>query len=154
MRLSELKTGESGIVVKILGHGAFRKRVIEMGFVKGQVICLLYTSYLHVANAVKRKCSHSSATRCEKRVQCNAVQRQNNLSSATRCEKRVRCNAVQRQDNLSSATRRSRGAEKGTTPKGRRRRPPTPYLLYIKNSPGWDKKRVNSLHPYTTFVTQ
>ncbi|MCM1333169.1 MAG: ferrous iron transport protein B [Bacteroides sp.] len=38
MRLSELKTGESGIVVKILGHGAFRKRVIEMGFVKGQVI--------------------------------------------------------------------------------------------------------------------
>lgn len=38
MRLSELKTGESGIIVKILGHGAFRKRVIEMGFVKGQVI--------------------------------------------------------------------------------------------------------------------
>ena len=38
MRLAELKTGESGIVVKILGHGAFRKRMIEMGFVKGQVI--------------------------------------------------------------------------------------------------------------------
>lgn len=38
MRLAELKTGESGIVVKILGHGAFRKRMIEMGFIKGQVI--------------------------------------------------------------------------------------------------------------------
>lgn len=38
MNLSELKTGESAIVVKILGHGAFRKRVIEMGFVKGQII--------------------------------------------------------------------------------------------------------------------
>lgn len=38
MRLSELKTGETGIIVKIQGHGAFRKRVIEMGFVKGRPI--------------------------------------------------------------------------------------------------------------------
>lgn len=38
MRLSDLKTGESGVIVKILGHGAFRKRVIEMGFVKGKII--------------------------------------------------------------------------------------------------------------------
>lgn len=38
MRLSELKTGETGVIVKILGHGAFRKRVMEMGFVKGQEI--------------------------------------------------------------------------------------------------------------------
>ena len=41
MRLSELQTGESAIVVKIHGHGAFRKRVIEMGFVKGRVISVL-----------------------------------------------------------------------------------------------------------------
>ncbi|MDE6271107.1 MAG: FeoA domain-containing protein, partial [Muribaculaceae bacterium] len=38
MRLSELKTGETGVVVKILGHGAFRKRMIEMGFVKGRPV--------------------------------------------------------------------------------------------------------------------
>lgn len=38
MRLSDLKTGQEGIVVKILGHGALRKRVIEMGFVRGQRI--------------------------------------------------------------------------------------------------------------------
>lgn len=38
MLLSELKTGQKAIVVKILGHGAFRKRVIEMGFVKGQEV--------------------------------------------------------------------------------------------------------------------
>ena len=38
MRLSELKTGEIGVVVKILGHGAFRKRVMEMGFVKGRPV--------------------------------------------------------------------------------------------------------------------
>lgn len=41
MRLSELKTGDIGVVVKILGHGAFRKRVIEMGFVKGRPVRVL-----------------------------------------------------------------------------------------------------------------
>ncbi len=46
MRLSELKTGETGIVVKILGHGAFRKRMIEMGFVKGRDIKVLMAAPL------------------------------------------------------------------------------------------------------------
>lgn len=41
MKLSELKTGQTGIVVKIHGHGAFRKRVMEMGFVKGQAVVVL-----------------------------------------------------------------------------------------------------------------
>jgi len=41
MKLSELKTGETGVVVKILGHGAFRKRVMEMGFVKGRPVKVL-----------------------------------------------------------------------------------------------------------------
>ena len=41
MKLSQLKTGEEGVVVKILGHGAFKKRVIEMGFVRGRVIKVL-----------------------------------------------------------------------------------------------------------------
>lgn len=36
-----MQTGQSGIVVKILGHGAFRKRVMEMGFVKGREIKVL-----------------------------------------------------------------------------------------------------------------
>ena len=38
MRLSELKIGEKAIVVKVLGRGAFRKRIIEMGFVRGQEV--------------------------------------------------------------------------------------------------------------------
>ena len=46
MRLSDLKTGETGIVVRLLGHGAFRKRVIEMGFVKGQIIKVLLNAPL------------------------------------------------------------------------------------------------------------
>lgn len=41
MRLSDLKPGQSGVITKILGHGAFRKRVMEMGFVKGRVIHVL-----------------------------------------------------------------------------------------------------------------
>lgn len=35
MKLSELKTGESGVIVKVHGHGGFRKRIVEMGFIKG-----------------------------------------------------------------------------------------------------------------------
>lgn len=41
MKLSELQTGQTGIVVKIHGHGAFRKRVIEMGFVKGHAVTVV-----------------------------------------------------------------------------------------------------------------
>lgn len=41
MKLSELQTGETGIVLKIHGHGAFRKRAIEMGFVKGHAVKVL-----------------------------------------------------------------------------------------------------------------
>ena len=45
-KLSELKTGEEGIVVKILGHGSFRKRVIEMGFVRGHEVKVLLNAPL------------------------------------------------------------------------------------------------------------
>ena len=34
MKLSDLKTGETGVIVKVLGHGGFRKRIIEMGFIQ------------------------------------------------------------------------------------------------------------------------
>ena len=47
MRLSELKPGETGIIVKILGHGAFRKRMLEMGFVRGREIKVLLDAPLH-----------------------------------------------------------------------------------------------------------
>ena len=41
MRLDQLTTGQTATIVKILGHGAFRKRMIEMGFVKGQTVKVL-----------------------------------------------------------------------------------------------------------------
>ena len=38
MLLSDLKTGEKGMVVRVAGHGAFRKRIIEMGFINGVMV--------------------------------------------------------------------------------------------------------------------
>lgn len=38
MRLSELHTGEKAYIVKVNGSGAFRKRLLEMGFVRGQEV--------------------------------------------------------------------------------------------------------------------
>ena len=46
MRLSELNTGEKAIVVKIHGHGAFRKRVMEMGFVRGRNVVAVLSAPL------------------------------------------------------------------------------------------------------------
>lgn len=37
-RLSDLETGADALIVKVLGHGAFRKRITEMGFVKGKKV--------------------------------------------------------------------------------------------------------------------
>lgn len=47
MRLDELHNGQKAIIVKILGHGAFRKRMIEMGFVKGHEVSVLLHAPLH-----------------------------------------------------------------------------------------------------------
>ena len=46
MRLSELKTGDKGVVVKVLGHGGFRKRIVEMGFIKGKMVEVLLSAPL------------------------------------------------------------------------------------------------------------
>lgn len=41
MRLSDLRPGQKAVIVKILGHGAFRKRVMEMGFVRGREVTMV-----------------------------------------------------------------------------------------------------------------
>lgn len=46
MKLSELNTGQSGIIVKVTGHGGFRKRIVEMGFIKGQKVDVLLNAPL------------------------------------------------------------------------------------------------------------
>lgn len=46
MRLSQLTAGQTGVIIKILGHGAFRKRMIEMGFVRGHEVKVLMSAPL------------------------------------------------------------------------------------------------------------
>lgn len=46
MRLSELTTGQKGVIVKVLGHGGFRKRIVEMGFIKGKTVEVLLNAPL------------------------------------------------------------------------------------------------------------
>ena len=46
MKLSELKTGERGVIVKVNGHGGFRKRIQEMGFVKGNKVKVILNAPL------------------------------------------------------------------------------------------------------------
>ena len=46
MRLSELKSGESATILKVNGHGGFRRRIMEMGFVRGQRVEVLLNAPL------------------------------------------------------------------------------------------------------------
>ena len=46
MRLADLKTGEQGVIVKVNGHGSFRKRLIEMGFISGKKVTVVLNAPL------------------------------------------------------------------------------------------------------------
>lgn len=46
MRLSELRTGDKGVIVKVMGRGAFRKRIIEMGFIRGKEVVVIQNAPL------------------------------------------------------------------------------------------------------------
>ena len=46
MKLSELGTGERGVIVKVSGHGSFRKRIVEMGFVRGNKVKVILNAPL------------------------------------------------------------------------------------------------------------
>ena len=46
MNLSEIQTGESAVIVKVNGHGGFRKRLIEMGFISGKKVRVILNAPL------------------------------------------------------------------------------------------------------------
>lgn len=46
MLLSDLNTGEKGVIVRVNGSGAFRKRILEMGFIKGKTIKVILNAPL------------------------------------------------------------------------------------------------------------
>jgi ferrous iron transport protein B len=47
MRLSDLQTGAAGYIIRVLGHGGFRRRIMEMGFVRGQRVEVLLNAPLN-----------------------------------------------------------------------------------------------------------
>ena len=47
MNLSDLQNGDSAVIVRVSGHGAFRRRIIEMGFVRGQKVTSMLNSPLN-----------------------------------------------------------------------------------------------------------
>ena len=47
MKLSELKNGETAVIVRLLGHGGFRKRIMEMGFIRGEKVKSVLDSPMH-----------------------------------------------------------------------------------------------------------
>ena len=46
MKLSDLKTGQHATIVTVQGHGSFRKRIVEMGFVRGKDVEVLLNAPL------------------------------------------------------------------------------------------------------------
>ncbi|MDR0348534.1 MAG: ferrous iron transport protein B [Tannerella sp.] len=46
MKLSELQTGEKGVIVKVMGRGVFRRRITEMGFIRGKEIQVIHNAPL------------------------------------------------------------------------------------------------------------
>ena len=47
MKLSELKNGETAVIVRLSGHGGFRKRIMDMGFIRGEKVKSVLDSPMH-----------------------------------------------------------------------------------------------------------
>lgn len=68
MRLSDVPTGEKCVVVKVHGHGSFRNRIVEMGFVKGEQVTVVKNAPLRDPIEYRLMDSHISLRRSEARL--------------------------------------------------------------------------------------
>jgi len=68
LKLSEIPTGEECVIVKVHGHGSFRNRIVEMGFVKGEKVTVVKNAPLHDPIEYKLMDSHISLRRSEARL--------------------------------------------------------------------------------------
>ena len=106
--LSELKTGEEGIITKVLGHGAFRKRITEMGFVKGKKVAVIKNAPLQDPVEYKILNYNVSLRRSEARmVEVIAVEDADTLSrvpfAGTIDEEILKISALQRGNEINIA---------------------------------------------------
>ena len=68
LKLSDIATGEECVVVKVHGHGSFRNRIVEMGFVKGEKISVIKNAPLYDPIEYKLMNSHILLRRSEARL--------------------------------------------------------------------------------------
>ena len=54
MTLADLSPGEKGVITKVKGHGAFRKRILEMGFISGKQVGVIQRAPLTLRNSEAR----------------------------------------------------------------------------------------------------
>ena len=66
--LFDLQQGDSGVITKVKGRGAFRKRITEMGFVKGKTVTVIKAAPLQDPVEYKILGSHVSLRHSEARL--------------------------------------------------------------------------------------
>ncbi|MBO7493818.1 MAG: ferrous iron transport protein B [Bacteroidales bacterium] len=67
MTLADVKTGEYGVIVRITGHGSFRHRLMEMGFVRGEKVKVIRNAPLRDPIEYEIMGGHVSLRRIEAR---------------------------------------------------------------------------------------
>ncbi|WP_251623880.1 ferrous iron transport protein B [Odoribacter lunatus] len=65
LRLSDVPTGQDCVIVKVHGHGSFRNRIMEMGFVKGESVRVIKNAPLRDPIEYEVMDSHVSLRRSE-----------------------------------------------------------------------------------------
>lgn len=68
LSLADIPTGEECVIVKVHGHGSFRNRIVEMGFVKGEKVLVVKNAPLHDPIEYRIMDSHISLRRSEARL--------------------------------------------------------------------------------------
>ena len=68
LKLADIPTGEECVIVKVHGHGSFRNRIVEMGFVKGEKVTVIKNAPLHDPIEYKLMDGHISLRRSEARL--------------------------------------------------------------------------------------
>ena len=68
LSLADIHTGEECVVLKVHGHGSFRNRIVEMGFVKGEIVTVIKNAPLHDPIEYKLMDAHISLRRSEARL--------------------------------------------------------------------------------------
>lgn len=65
LKLSDIPTGEECVIVKVHGHGSFRNRIVEMGFVRGEKVAVVRNAPLHDPIEYRLMDGHISLRRSE-----------------------------------------------------------------------------------------